>query len=70
MEIYLQTLTSHGEDADEKANRPARQHDFLLGIIAFLLLASSPNANTQDKQIEQCNTDNASDINHLVGSTD
>jgi hypothetical protein len=60
-----QALTSHRENADEEANGAASQHNFLLGIIAFLLLATSPDADTQDKQIKERNTDDTGDINHL-----
>lgn len=58
-------LTCHCEYANEQSNGSSSEHHLLLGIIAFLLLSSGPNANSQNYTVKEHDAHHTSDADHL-----
>lgn len=57
-------LTCHREYANEQSNGSSSEHHLLLGIIAFLLLSSGPNANSQNYTVKEHDAHHTSDADH------
>ena len=56
-----QSVTCHGEDADEEPDVSSGQHDVLLGLGSTALLCR-PYSHEQDQQVEDNNGDDPSPV--------